>query len=204
LIFQRGDHTLISVGVQKIERERQPLPGGNDCQDVEQENEQIIGVSRFGQKRFLVSDFKVNQPRPASLLVINNIRHGRIAVRPRPGKFIAPELMRPAKLAPGCFQHLPSQCATVHVFPEAFPGQLVEANGFCSRSKNTKPIAVQHFETLHFPALPVFGLAPETNGYARYAKVQIGQIGQLLTVDVAALNHYLPTTTHLLEGRTDL
>ena len=161
-------------------------------------------MSRFGRKRFLVPQFEVNQPRTASLLVIDNIAHGRIAVRPRAGKFIAPELMSPVKLAPGCLQHLPSQCATVDVFPKALPRQLVEANGLCSRSKNTKPIAVQHFETRHFPALPVFGLAPETNGYARYAKVQIGQIGQLLTVDVAALNHYLPTTTHLLEGRTDL
>jgi len=98
------------------------LPAGNDCQDVEQENEQIIGVSRFGRKRFLVNQFEVNQPCPASLLVINNIRHSRIAVGPRAGKFIAPELMSSAKLAAGCFQHLPSQRATVDMFPEAFPG----------------------------------------------------------------------------------
>ena len=99
-------------------------------------------MSRFGRKRFLVPQFEVNQPRTASLLVIDNIAHGRIAVRPRAGKFIAPELMSPVKLAPGCLQHLPSQCATVDVFPKALPRQLVEANGLCSRSKNTKPIAV--------------------------------------------------------------
>ncbi|PYL22686.1 MAG: hypothetical protein DMF37_11625 [Verrucomicrobia bacterium] len=166
MIFQRGNHTLIFVGVQKIKGERQPLPGGNDCQDVEQENEQIIGVSRFGRKRFLVNQFEVNQPRPASLLVIDNIGHARIAVRPRTCKFIAPELMSPAIFA-GCrFQHLPRQCTAVHVFPEAFTRQLAEANRLCSRSKNTKPITVQHFETLHFPPLPVFGLAPKTDRYA--------------------------------------
>ncbi|PYJ77262.1 MAG: hypothetical protein DME69_11095 [Verrucomicrobia bacterium] len=166
MIFQRGNHTRIFIGVQKIKRERQPFPAGNNCQDVEQENEQIVGMSRFGRKRCLVNQFEVNQPRPASLRVINDIRHSRIAVRPGPGKFIAPELMSPVKLASGCFQHLPSQCATVDVFPKAFPRHLVEANGLCSRSENTKPIAVQHFETLHFPALPVFGLAPKTNRYA--------------------------------------
>jgi hypothetical protein len=166
LIFQRDNRTLISVGVQKIKSERQPLPAGNDCQDVEQENEQIIRVSRFARKRFLVDEFEVNQPRPISLLVIDNIGHARVAVRPRAAKFIAPKLMNPAIFAPGRFQHLPGQCATVQVVPEAFSRQLVEANGLCSRSKNTKPIAVQHFETLHFPALPVFHLAPKTDRYA--------------------------------------
>ncbi|PYL41748.1 MAG: hypothetical protein DMF42_09550 [Verrucomicrobia bacterium] len=91
LIFQRSNHTCIFVRVQKVKGERQPLAGGNDCQDVEQENEQIIGVPRFGPKRFLVNQLKVDQPRPASFLVIDNIRHRRIAVRPGAAKFIAPE-----------------------------------------------------------------------------------------------------------------
>ncbi|PYL41749.1 MAG: hypothetical protein DMF42_09555 [Verrucomicrobia bacterium] len=74
--------------------------------------------------------------------------------------------MSPEKLAAGCFQHLLSQRATVHVFPKAFARQLVDTNCVCARRGSAKPIAVQHFETLHFPALPVFGLAPKADRYA--------------------------------------
>jgi hypothetical protein len=122
LIFQLRDHVGIFVGVEEAKREGQPLPAGNDCQDIEQKNEQIIRVPHRRRERFVVDDLKVNQPRPAGLLVIDNVSHCRVAVRPPPGKFIAPELMRAEKLAARRFQHLPSQGATVHVFPKAFTG----------------------------------------------------------------------------------
>jgi hypothetical protein len=142
------------------------LPGGNDCQDVEQENEQVIGMPRFGRKRFLVNQLKVDHPRSARFLVKDNIRHRRITVRPGAAKFITPELMSSAIFARGCLQHLPSKCATIHVFPKAFARHLVDTNCVCARRGSAKAIAVQHFETLHFPALPVFGLAPKADRYA--------------------------------------
>ena len=51
---------------------------------------------------------------------------------------------------------------------------------------------------------PVFGFAPKADRYARHAKIQVGQIRQLLAVDVAALDHYSPTATNLLGARANL
>jgi len=113
-----------------------------------------------------VDEFKVDQPRAVSFLIIHNVLHARIAMRPRAGKLIAPELMSPAIFAGRCFQHLPSQCTTIHVFPQAFTRQLVDANCLSAGITSAKSISVQHFKTLHFPALPVFGVTPKTDRYA--------------------------------------
>jgi hypothetical protein len=43
---------------------------GNYSDDVEQKNEQIIGVSHCCRKRLVMDNFKVNQPRSASPLVV--------------------------------------------------------------------------------------------------------------------------------------
>jgi hypothetical protein len=198
LIFQFGNHIRISVRVKEAKCEGQPFSAGSDCQNVEQKNEQIIRVPRGRRERFVVDDFEVDQPSPARLLVINNVGRRRIGVRPEIAKFVGPELMGAAKLAASRFQHRPRQCATVHVFPKAFTGQLVGTNGVRARGKGAKPIAVEHLEAARFPALPVFDLAPKTDRYVRQAKVQIGQIGQLLAVNVAALYHYAPATANLL------
>jgi hypothetical protein len=151
-----------------------------------------------------MNNFKVNQSRPTSLLVINNIRHGRVAVGPRPAKFVAPKLMSPTILAAGRFQHLLVQRATVHMFPQALAWQLVGTNYPRTTGKSAKPIAVEHAKTLHFPAPPVFDFAPKTDRYSRHAKIQIGQVGQWLAVDVSALNHHSPPTANLLRDRIDL
>jgi hypothetical protein len=79
-----------------------------------------------------MDEFKVDQSHAASLLIIDNVAHAGIAVRPWAGKFIAPELMSPAEFAAGCFQHPPSQCATIHVVPQAFTRQLVHINFLCA------------------------------------------------------------------------
>jgi hypothetical protein len=177
---------------------------GNDSYEVEQENEQIISVPRIGRERFLVNDFEVNQPRSASPLVVNDIRRGGVAVRPRAAKLTAPEPMSTAKFVRSRFQHLPRECAAVQMFPKTFTGQLIDANRLCSRSINTKTIAIQHLETLRFPAFPVFDLAPKADRYVRHAKIQIGQVGQLLAVAVALLNDHSPPTTGSLRDRIDL
>jgi hypothetical protein len=61
-----------------------------------------------------------------------------------------------------------------------------------------------HSKTFYFPTPPVFGLAAKADRYVRHAKIQVGQIRQLLVVDVAALDHYSPTATNLLGGRANL
>src|SRR5436305_863575 len=47
-----------------------------------------------GWQRFLVNDFKVNPPRPASLLIIDNIAHGCIGVGPPTAEILAAALVR--------------------------------------------------------------------------------------------------------------
>jgi len=90
---------------------------GSDCSNVQQKDEQIIRMPRSGWQRFLVNDFKVDPPRPASLLIIDNIAHGCIGVGPPTAELVAPELMGPAQLAARGFQHLPRQGASNQVFP---------------------------------------------------------------------------------------
>ncbi|HEV8618066.1 MAG TPA: hypothetical protein VGQ70_01100 [Candidatus Udaeobacter sp.] len=165
MILQLRDHIGILVGVKEANREGQPLPAGSDCQDVEQKNEQIIRVPHRRRERFVVHDLKVDQPRLASLLVIDNVGHRRVAVRPTPAKLIAPELVPAEKLAARRFQHQLSQGATVHVFPKAFTREFVGADGLCSRRINPKMAAIQHLKTLLFPALPVICFAPKTDRY---------------------------------------
>jgi len=44
LIFQSGNHARIFVSVQEVERERQPLPGRNYSDQVQEEDEQIVSL----------------------------------------------------------------------------------------------------------------------------------------------------------------
>ena len=44
LIFQRGNHTRIFISVQEVNRERQPLPGRNYSDQVQEEDEQIVSL----------------------------------------------------------------------------------------------------------------------------------------------------------------
>jgi len=89
------------------------LPTGSYCNDVQQKDQQIIRVPRFRRQRFVMNNFKVNQSRPVSLPIVDNIAHSCIAVRPRAAEFVAPQLMRLAQLAARCFQHPTRQRAFV-------------------------------------------------------------------------------------------
>jgi hypothetical protein len=68
------------------------------------------------------------------------------------------------------------------MLPKTFTRQLIDANRLCSLRINTRTIAIQHLETPYFPAFPVFDLAPKADRDVRHAKIQIGQVGQLLAV----------------------
>jgi len=50
-------------------------------------------------------NFKVDQPRPAGLIVIDHIVRSCVAVRPRPAKLMAPELMSAPEFMAGRFDH---------------------------------------------------------------------------------------------------
>src|SRR6266571_4484368 len=151
-----------------------------------------------------MDDFKVNQTRPAGPLVVNDVRRGRVAVRPRAAKLIAPELMSTPEFVRSGFQYPPRQRTAIHVLPNAFSRQFVGTNRVCARSKGAITIAVQHLETADFPRPPILHLAPKTDRYARHAKIQIRQICQLLAMDIAALDHQSPAPANLLRDQVDL
>jgi hypothetical protein len=52
-----------------------------------------------------MNDFKVDQPRPTGLLVIDHIGGSCVAVRPGPAKLIAPELMSASEFVASRFDH---------------------------------------------------------------------------------------------------
>jgi hypothetical protein len=52
-----------------------------------------------------MNNFKVDQPRPTGLLVIDHIVRGCVAMRPRPAKLIAPELMGASEFVASRFDH---------------------------------------------------------------------------------------------------
>ncbi|PYJ29319.1 MAG: hypothetical protein DME90_05690 [Verrucomicrobia bacterium] len=56
-------------------------------------------------------NFKVDQPRPTGLLVIDHIVRACVAVRPRPAKLIASELMSASEFAASRFHHSPRERA---------------------------------------------------------------------------------------------
>jgi hypothetical protein len=60
-----------------------------------------------------MNNLKVDQSRPASLLVIDHIVRSCIAVRPRPAKLFAPELMSAPEFVAGGFHHLPCERAVI-------------------------------------------------------------------------------------------
>src|SRR5262249_18000329 len=117
--------------------------------------------------------FKFENPRSSSSLVVNHIRRCRIAVRPGPAKFVAPELVRPPKLRASRLQHSPCQRAFVQVIPKTFSRHLVEAHCSGARTESAKAVAIKHPKTVQLPASPFFGFAPKPNRYARHAKIQI-------------------------------
>src|SRR5439155_24973124 len=154
--------------------------------------------------RFLMHNFKVDQPRPTGLLVIDHIVRACVAVRPRPAKHIAPEPMSALEFVASRFDHSPRERPVFQTLPKAFPRQLVGAHSFITGRPGTETIAIEHFETFHFPWLPILGFRPKTNRYAGHAKIQIRQISQLFPVAVAPLDYHAPSTMDLLRDRINL
>jgi hypothetical protein len=69
-----------------------------------------------------VDDFKINQTRSASVMVVNDVCHARVAMRPRAAKLIAPKLVSTPEFVRSGFQHPPGQPTAIHLLPNAFSG----------------------------------------------------------------------------------
>ena len=66
---------------------------------------QIVRTASNYWERMLVHDLEIDQTRPILLLIINNIGHGGISVRPAPIETVPLQLVRSAILFPGSMQH---------------------------------------------------------------------------------------------------
>jgi hypothetical protein len=65
-----------------------------------------------------VDNFKIDQPRPIALVIIDHISHACVAVRPGAPELFAPELVRSSEFQPGRFHHPSAERLTIQVFPE--------------------------------------------------------------------------------------
>src|SRR6266404_9696218 len=52
-IFQFANHSGISISIEKGQRQSEPLRVGCHCDQVQQENQQIVRLSRFRGQRFV-------------------------------------------------------------------------------------------------------------------------------------------------------
>jgi len=117
LLSELADYFCIAVRFQKRHRKWQPLSVRHRSHHVEQENEQIVRLSRGSMQRFFVNDFKINQTCAVAARVVDHVLASAIPVRPAAAKLIAPKLVGAAKF-PGCgLQHPPRQCAATYVSP---------------------------------------------------------------------------------------
>jgi hypothetical protein len=60
-----------------------------------------------------VNNFKIDQPRPIALVIIDHISHACVAVRPESPELFAPELVRSAEFESGRFHIAPAEGATI-------------------------------------------------------------------------------------------
>jgi hypothetical protein len=145
-----------------------------------------------------VDNLEIDESRTASFSVVNNICSGRVSVRPAAVEFVASKLMSAPKFGARGFQHPSGQRTLIQMFPETFTRQLIEVNRPGARAGSAKTIAIEHLKAACLPVLPLFGFAPEADWYVRHTKIQIREIGQLFTVNVASLDHDGLATTDFL------
>jgi len=90
----------------------------NSSHHIEQENEQVIGLTRGRRQRFFVSNLKIDQPGASRLLVVDHIGHRSIAMRPAAAERLAFEIMGPPIFTAGCLQHSWRERSPIHVIPQ--------------------------------------------------------------------------------------
>ena len=88
--------------------------------------------------------------------------------------------------------------------PKTFAGQFIERNCACVRDGGVEAIAIEHLETVRFPAPPFSHVAQKPDWYVRQAQIEIYQIGRASTVNIAPLDHHPPVAPLLFRDRIDL
>jgi hypothetical protein len=173
----------------------------NSSYQIEQENEQVIGMTGSRRQRFVVSYLKIDQPCAPRFLVIDHISHRGIAMRPVAAEFLVFEMMRAPIFTTGGFQHSWREGPPVHVIPQIVAGQFVQHYGATVPDLRTKTVAVEHLKTPHFPPPPFPYVAQVANWNAGCMKVKVDQIGSTLAVNVPPFNHDLPFASGLFRNR---
>src|SRR5213083_1868174 len=97
-----------------------------------------------GWQRFLVNDFKVNPPRPASLLIIDNIAHGCIGVGPPTAEVVAPELMGRRNSRPAASSICRVRVPRIKCSHRVLPGNLSTQTVFApdGRTRKRSPLSI--------------------------------------------------------------
>jgi hypothetical protein len=174
LFSELSDYFAIAVGFEKRRRKRNPTSAWRGTDYVEQEHKQIVRLSR-GCGEFLVMDnFEVNQLRTIVGRIVKDILARAVAMRPAAAELVTPKLMRPSELGGGSAEHSARYRASGQVFPYTFAWKLFRNNAPRAGSVGAVFVAVEHLKTIHFPAMPLFHLAPETNRNIGHAEKEIG------------------------------
>src|ERR1043166_3712327 len=93
--------------------------------------------------------------------------------------------MGPMELVSGCPKHRQRQSFFVDVVPQTSPRDFIFNDGSRVGRTNTKTVAIEHFETLHLPAPPIFDIALKANGDVPNPKVEVCEMSQLIAMDIS-------------------
>jgi hypothetical protein len=187
-LLKLGDYFMLRVGPEKCGGKWQPLPGWQCSNQIQQKHQQIVCLPRCRRQGLFVVDLKIDQARTICFRFVDYVCHAGITVRPAAPEFVAPKLMGPMQFHRRGPQHPPRQRATINVFPKTFARNFIEDDGARTRLTRFKVVAIEHFEAIDLPSLPVFNFAPEPNRNSGDAKIEICEFGELFTVNVSALS----------------
>jgi len=174
LFSQFVDDFRVSISFEECGREWDPLPARHASDHVEQENQQVIGLSRRRWKRLVVDNFEIDQSRAIGFRIIKNILGRGVAVRPATAKFVGPKFVRASQFGRGRLQHSFVQTAALDQIVEADAGQFFRHYAAFPQSIGVKAVTVEHLETAHFPSPPFLDFAPKSNRNISNAKIEIG------------------------------
>jgi len=168
-----ADHRLIVVSSQERDRQRQPAPARGHRYQVQQEYEQIVGVSLRGRQRFVVHRFKVDEVRAILGRIVDHIGHRPVAVRPRAFEVGAEDAVRAFELAGRRSHHAPSQCSARNVGEHVLARQFLFADEHIA-ARDCLPAVVEHAEAFHLASLPLMIVVEESDGNPGDAEEYVG------------------------------
>ncbi|PYL05501.1 MAG: hypothetical protein DME34_11420 [Verrucomicrobia bacterium] len=180
------------------------MPNPSFGDEVEQTDDQVVGMTRGRGQRFFVHDFEVDQPRTIGLGIVNHVLHGGVGVRPRPAELAAPELVRAPKFPRRRLHHRARQRALDHVVPKTATGDFLHANGMIADGERAEGVAIEQAIALNLPLLPFFDLTAETNGDAGEAEKQVCRVSDLFAAGIARFDDHRFAAAKFLRHRVHL